>query len=411
MKKYATRESCFRPSPVRAVFETAMRPDVISLAGGNPDLSFLDHQFISEIIQKQLQDNGLEVLQYGSGAGTDKSRELAVALMEWGGAHYQVDQIQMTSGSQAGLDAVTKLLCNPGDVIIAEAPTYVGVLGTFGAYETEVRQVPLDAKGLNPQAVAAEIDAAQAQGKTVRFVYTISAFQNPSGMSLAPERHAELIEVCARRGVWVVEDDAYGLLGFEALKPPSGTAPNLPLGADYINRAPMLAALSPEHVIHLGSFSKIFSPGARVGWIGAPKPVRERLQIACESVCITPSVLAQTLVENYVGTPAWKKGLLAQVAAYRERRDVAIACARQMMPEGTTWEIPEGGFFLWMKLPSRPGGWGDVLELGLSEKVVVIPGSGCYVGPEDGTHVRIAFSAVTGQMIRQGMEHLSRALA
>lgn len=443
---FATREHHFRPSPVRAVFETAMRPDVVSLAGGNPDLSFLPHELISEVAARAIAKNGLEVLQYGSGAGTDKSRELSAALMTWGGADYHIDEIQMTSGSQAGLDAVTKVLCDPGDVIIAEAPTYVGVLGTFGAYEVDVRQVPLDEDGLDPAAVAELIDRCHAEGRRVRYVYTISAYQNPSGMSLSPSRHAELIEVCARRGVWVVEDDAYGLLGFEALNTdsnPTGasvaatpatqadddatgpnsqgqasetkksrnweSAPSLPGGAELIRRAPMLAATSKENVIHLGSYSKIFSPGTRVGWIGAPVHLRERLQIACESVCITPSVISQTIVEEYVGTPQWRRSLLAQLEAYRQRRDVSVTCAEQLMPAGTTWNVPEGGFFLWMSLPE--GDWGDVLELGLREEVVIIPGSGCYVEPEVGTHIRVAFSAVVPEVIEEGFRRLSLALS
>ena len=158
------------------------------------------------------------------------------------------------------------------------------------------------------------------------------------------------------------------------------------------------------------SYSKIFSPGARVGWIAAPQPVRERLQVACESVCITPSVLAQELVTGYVGTQEWREGLARQLSAYQQRCEAAVAAVRQYLPDGTSFLTPDGGFFLWLALPERDGGWRDVLELALQEKVVVIPGSGCYVEREPGTHVRIAFSAVDQDVINEGVARLAHAL-
>lgn len=408
---FAEREQYFRPSPVRAVFETAMRPDVISLAGGNPDLSFLPTEHIASLTQRSLASDGEDILQYGSGAGTDAARELSAALGTWGGATWDVDEIQMTSGSQAGLDAVTKLLCDPGDVIIAEGPTYVGVLGIFGAYQVRVRQIPLDERGLDPARVAAAIDEEHAAGRRVRYVYTISAYQNPAGISLDPSRHDELVEVCAKRGVWVVEDDAYGLLSFPtttALHTAASSAA-LPNGAEPLPRAPMVAAGREDHVIHLGSYSKIFSPGLRLGWVAAPAAVRHRLQIACESVCITPAVLSQRLVSEYVGSEPWREALLAQAGAYQQRCEAAVSAAERYLPEGCRWHVPQGGFFLWVRLPERE--WPDVLDLAISHRVVVIPGEGCYVDEEPGTHVRIAFSAISPEKIDAGMQRLGEALA
>ncbi|MBV7363955.1 PLP-dependent aminotransferase family protein [Actinomycetaceae bacterium TAE3-ERU4] len=407
---FAQREMHFRPSPVRAVFETAMQPGMLSVAGGNPDLSLLDMDAISSLLSSGAIDPLADIFQYGSGAGTDGARVLSAALMSWGGAEYDIDEIQITSGSQAGLDAVTKLLCDPGDIILAEAPTYVGVLGTFGAYQVEVRQVPIDAHGLDPARVEEAIKQAHSEGRKVRYLYTISAYQNPSGVCLSPERHKRLIEVCANHGVWVVEDDAYGLLGFPRYDSdtPLEGAVHLPGGATPQPRLPMLAATSHDWVIHLGSYSKIFSPGARVGWIAAPKPVRERLQIACESVCITPSVIAQDLVERYVGTSLWQNSLNKQRKVYAERCSAAVKACQEYLPEGSTWEVPQGGFFLWVKLPE--GQWGDVLTRGLKHKVVAVPGSGCYVDSEPGTHIRIAFSAVPAEKINESIARLGVAL-
>ena len=412
-EKYAAREECFRPSPVRAVFETAMRPDVVSLAGGNPDLSFLPHEFIREVAAQAITDVDADVLQYGSGAGTDGLRALCATLMSWGGLTTELDNVQITSGSQAGLDAVTKLLCDPGDVIIAEGPTYVGALGTFGAYEVEVRHVELDAQGLDPDRVAEVIDEALAAGKRVRYLYTIAAHSNPAGISLAHARRERLIEVCAHRGVWIVEDDAYGLINFpgnddisvqtEAVSPAGGAQP--------LPRQRTLAALAPEHVIHLGSLSKVFSPGCRVGWIVAPKQIRNRLQIACESVCITPSVVSQYLAEHYVGTPLWRKTLQQQCAVYQHRSQVIAAAIREYLSSEIEFTDPRGGFFTWLTLPLRERPYGDLLAQSIAHQVVIVPGSGCYEGAEPGTHVRMAFSAVADDVLCEGVRRFARALS
>lgn len=426
---FATRQSAFRPSPVRSVFETAMRPEVISLAGGNPDLSFLPHQFLAEITAQLLRDNGEEILQYGSGAGTDKCRELSCMLTNWSGANYGIDEIQITSGSQAGLDAVTKLFCDPGDVILAEAPTYVGVLSTFEAYQVQLRQIPIDHYGLAPEVVEAAIKQAKSEGHRVKFLYTIPAFQNPSGICLSPRRAEQLLEVCARHQVIVIEDDAYGLLGFDDSTQVKTNAPLCPtntfsaasrtktslLPSGLRPRARSLAAIAPELVIHLGSYSKIFSPGARVGWIAAPKQVRARLQIGCESVCITPSVLSQALVENYVGSPQWATALEQQIAAYQQRAAATLEAVSQLLPQGSSWNVPQGGFFLWIKLPDD---WAahikahqiDLLNLAIAHQVVIVPGGACYLKEEPGCHLRIAFSAIEADQIKTGIYRLAQAL-
>ena len=184
----------------------------------------------------------------------------------------------MTAGSQMGLDLVTKLFCDPGDVILAEGPTYTGALGVFEGYQVDVRQVPLDEDGLDPAAVEARIRELKEQGKRVKLLYTIPNFQNPTGVSLAQDRRAELVRVCREQDVLVVEDNPYGQLSFSG------------------ERLPSLHSYDPEAVIYLGSFSKVFSPGVRVGWMVAPPRVRKFLQIAGEAVTICPSVLSQRLV-------------------------------------------------------------------------------------------------------------------
>jgi len=390
--EFAARAAEFRPSPVRAVFETAMDPSVVSLAGGNPDLSVLPGGDIGALASSLLAERAGEILQYGSGAGTTPLRDLVVHLMSRGGSNITSADVLPTTGSQAGLDLVTKLFCNPGEVVLAEGPTYVGALGVFGAYEVDVRHVELDDHGLDPEHVATALDELAAEGKRVPFVYVIPSYQNPTGVSMPAERRSELVRVCAERDVMIVEDDPYALLSFDR----SG-----PLRSMH--------SLDPEHVIHLGSFSKIFAPGLRVGWLVAPPEVRGRLQIAAESVVIHPSNLAQSLVTAWVGSEQWGPALDRAVGLYRERWEAMNAALEEFMPERASWTEPTGGFFTWVTVPGLAENdhlLRDVIEQG----VVLVPGSACYSDGRPSDAVRLAFSGVSPVRIREGVKRFAQIL-
>ena len=391
MTGFASRADEFRPSPVRAVFEVARDPSVVSLAGGNPDLSVLPADAVGDIASLLLRGRAGEILQYGSGAGMDGLRELVVKLMARGGSTVTGADILPTTGSQAGLDLVTKLYCNPGDVILAEGPTYVGALGVFGAYEAEVQHVAMDEDGIVPDAVAEALDALAAQGRRVPFVYVIPSFQNPTGVTMPEERRRELVAVCAQRDVMIVEDDPYALLAFDRSEP-----------------VPSMHGMDPEHVIHLGSFSKIFAPGLRIGWIAAPPEVRGRLQIAAESVVIHPSNLAQSLVTAWVGSEHWEPALDDAVTLYRERWEAMDAALTEFMPSSARWTTPTGGFFTWVTADELVGK--DVLAEAIAHGVVLVPGSACYMDGRDSDAVRLAFSGVAPARIREGVKRFAQVL-
>ncbi|SIK03035.1 GntR family transcriptional regulator [Mycobacteroides abscessus subsp. abscessus] len=398
MKHFANRAGGFRPSAVRDVFEVAMRPGIISLAGGNPDLDLLPLDELGAISARIIEKEGLEVLQYGSGAGLEELAELVCEFMKSEGSSPALEEIQMTAGSQMGLDLATKLFVNPGDVILAEGPTYTGALGTFEGYEADVRQVALDGDGLDPAAVREAIKAIQSEGKEVKFLYTIPNFQNPTGVTLSDDRREELARVCRELDVLIVEDNPYGQLSFDGLRHRS------------------LHSYDPENVLYLGSFSKVFSPGVRVGWMVAPERVRKFLQIAGEAVTICPSVLSQRLVLGFMAEGMWEPHTRRTAALYKERCEAVLAACEKYMPEGTTWTTPSGGFFTWLTLPEG-GKYADAAEAlapAIENGVVFVPGSAFFEtvdGKNPGANqLRIAFSSVEPAVLEEGVKRLAEVL-
>jgi 2-aminoadipate transaminase len=406
MRGFASRAAGFRPSPVRDVFEVSMRPGIISLAGGNPDLELLPLEELGQMASKIIAEEGLEVLQYGSGAGLEELTELVCDFMASEGSRPRPEEVQMTAGSQMGLDLVTKLFTDPGDVILTEGPTYTGALGVFEGYEVEVQQVQMDDAGLDPAAVEARIRELQSEGKRVKFLYTIPDYQNPTGVTLAEDRRAELVRVCREHDVVVVEDNPYGQLGFAG------------------ERHRSLHSYDPDAVIYLGSFSKIFSPGVRVGWMVAPPRVRKFLQIASEAVTICPSVLSQRLVLGFMREGMWESHTQRTAQLYRQRCEAVLAACERHMPEGTRWTAPAGGFFTWLTLPAggRHADAAQALPEAIDAGVVFVPGTAFYDDaaaraagkapevPTGAANLRLAYSNGEPERLAEGVRRLASVL-
>ncbi|MFQ4150405.1 PLP-dependent aminotransferase family protein [Arthrobacter sp. LAPM80] len=390
--RFADRADGYHPSPVREVFEVSMRPNMISLAGGNPDLTGLPLERIADMAHHIIKERGQEALQYGSGAGTTELQELVCEIMAMEGISAQPENVQITSGSQMALELVTKLFCNPGDVILAEGPTYVGALGTFEGLQADVVQVPIDNKGLIPAELEKAINTLKAQGRTIKFLYTIPNFNNPSGITLAPERRRSIVDICRAAGIAIVEDNPYGLLSFDG------------------STQQALHALDPDNVFYLGSFSKIFSPGLRIGWVLAPTEVRKRLQLAAEATTICPSVLSQMLVESYISGIDWRSHVRDACATYSRRCDAVMEALELHMPEGSTWTKPTGGFFTWITLPAGKS-VDALLQPAISAGVVFVPGSAFFAEPAGTNQLRVAFSFETDEALVEGIRRLGSALA
>src|SRR5207344_2747593 len=270
----------------------------------------------------------------GSGQGDVGLREQITAeVLPTVGVHAHPDDVVVTVGSQQALDLVTRVFCDPGDVVLAEAPSYVGALSTFAAYQVDVVHVAMDDEGLVPEALRDALEAVARAGKRVKFLYTVPSYHNPAGVTQGPLRRQEILQIAQAAGLLVLEDDPYGLLGFDGVVPQA------------------LRAMDADGVIYLGSFSKIFAAGLRVGYAVAPHGVREKLVLAAEASVLCPSAYSQLTVSTYLATEPWLDQVKTFRELYRERREALPGALEAMMPQGTTWTRPSGGFYSWVTLP------------------------------------------------------------
>ncbi|REH49873.1 DNA-binding transcriptional MocR family regulator [Kutzneria buriramensis] len=389
--RYAARTAGMTASEIRALFAVASRPEVVSLAGGMPYLSALPLDSLAADVGQLVATEGLTALQYGSAQGTVELREQICEVMALEGITAHPDDVVVTVGSQMGLDMVTRVFCDPGDVVLAEAPSYVGALGTFSAYQAQVVHVEMDDAGLVPEALRQALAAVRAQGRRVKFLYTIPNFQNPAGVTLSVQRRSEILEICAQHDVLVVEDNPYGLLGFD--------------GQTY----PALRSVEPTNVVYLGSFSKTFAPGLRVGWVLAPHAVREKLVLAAESATLCPPAFTQAVVSRYLSQHDWKGQIKTYREAYRERRDATLAAMEQQLPAGCTWTKPQGGFYVWLTVPEGLD-TKAMLPRAVTQRVAYVPGTAFYADSFGSRQMRLSYCYPTPERIREGVRRLAAVL-
>jgi DNA-binding transcriptional MocR family regulator len=380
-----------RASEIRALFAVANRPEVVSLAGGMPNLDGLPLDVLGELAQRVIATRGATALQYGSGQGDETLREQILEVMRIEGIRAHPDDVVVTTGSQQALDLVTRIFVDPGDVVVAEAPSYVGALGVFRAYQADIVHVALDADGLIPAALEATLASLAREGRRVKLLYTVPNFHNPAGVSLSVERRPQILEIARRYGVLVLEDNPYGLLGFDG---------------DPVDA---LRSLDDEGVIYLGSFSKTFAPGYRVGWAVAPHAVREKLVLASESAILCPSNASQLAISAYLQTCDWRGQIKAFREMYRERRDAIVGALAEYMPE-TSWTVPGGGFYTWVKLPDGLDAK-DMLPRAVTARVAYVPGTAFYADGQGRDHMRLSFCYPTPERIREGVRRLAGVVA
>ncbi|SEB40609.1 DNA-binding transcriptional regulator, MocR family, contains an aminotransferase domain [Amycolatopsis tolypomycina] len=391
LERYAARTAGMTASEIRALFAVASRPEVVSLAGGMPNLAALPLDTLSAQVAEIIAEDGMVALQYGSAHGVPVLREQICEIMALEGIKAHPDDVVVTVGSQMGLDMVTRLFCDPGDVVIAEGPSYVGALGSFAAYQAQVVHVEMDDRGLVPSLLREALDQTKKAGRRVKFLYTIPNFHNPAGVTLAVERRAEILEICREHNVLVVEDNPYGLLGFD--------------GQTY----PALRSTDPDNVVYLGSFSKTFASGLRVGWVLAPHAVREKLVLAAESATLCPPTFNQMIVSRYLATHDWKGQIKKFRENYRERRDAILSALDQYLPPGCSWTKPDGGFYVWVTVPEGVD-TKAMLPRAVTARVAYASGTGFYADGFGSRQMRLSYCYPTPERIREGVRRLAVVL-
>ncbi|WP_284754824.1 PLP-dependent aminotransferase family protein [Arthrobacter sp. efr-133-R2A-120] len=389
---FSERAANIKQSAVRDVFDISMRPGLVSLAGGNPYLQSLPLEKLGQTAARIIAEEGMTALQYGGGQGTEELRTQICEIMAAEGIlDARPENVVITAGSQSAQDVATKVFCNPGDVVLVENPTYVGALNTFEAYQVQVETVDMDDDGLVPELLEAKIAALQAQGKAIKFLYTIPNFNNPSGITLAPARRQRIVDICRNANILVLEDNPYGLLRFDG-KP----------------LEPMRAA-NEHDVIYMGSFSKIFAPGLRIGWALVPEHLQRRFYLASEAVTLCPPTLNQMIVSAYLRDYDWRGQIDTYRALYEERCNALLVALEEHMPPGLSWTRPEGGFFVWVTLPDGVDTY-PLLKRAIAAGVVFIPGAAFTHSAEPSNKLRLAFSAVPPESIAEGVRRLAPVL-
>ncbi|GGL70917.1 GntR family transcriptional regulator [Microlunatus endophyticus] len=388
---YAERTHGMTASAVRALFAVANRPEVVSLAGGMPNIADLPLESLGGAIARLVAEHGTRAMQYGAGQGEPVLRAQICEVMAEEAISAHPDDVVVSVGSQQGLALLTQVFCDPGDVILCEAPSYVGALGVFRTYQTQVVHVAMDADGLDPIALREAIASCRAAGKKIKFIYTIPNFHNPAGISQPLERRREILAIAKSEGILIVEDNPYGLLGFDS------------------EPTPAIRSLDDGAVVYLGSFSKTFAPGFRIGWILAPHAIKEKLVLAQESATLCPPVFSQYTISAYLQNFDWRGQIKKSRELYRERRDAMLAGLQAHMPPGTSWTRPGGGFFVWLTIPA-PLDAEAMLPRAVTARVAYVPGNAFYADGLGTRHMRLSYCLPTPDQIIEGTRRLAEVM-
>jgi 2-aminoadipate transaminase len=389
---FAERTKVMKSSAMRDLMALTERPDVISLAGGLPDTSTFPPDSYASLMSTVAAESCARALQYGPTEGLSLVKDCISDVMREEGMEVDGDEILVTTGGQQVIDLVCKTLVDPGDVVVCEAPTYPGAVPTFCAYQADVVQVTMDRDGMRTDELRETLESLERDGRRPKFIYTVPNFHNPAGVTLSLERRRELVRIASERELLVLEDNPYGMLRYE------GT----PL--------PTLRSLDGgEFVIYASTFSKILSPGVRLGWTVAPAPVLQKMNIGKQSSDLCSSSISQYFVSAYFESGPWQKYVRSLLEIYRRRRDVMLDALAEQFPREAQWTHPEGGLFIWATLPDYIDTT-DLLARALEEHVAFVPGRAAYVDGRGGSSMRLNFSGVSEREIHEGIRRIGEVV-
>lgn len=383
--QFAQRAQQLSSSAIREILKVTVRPEVISFAGGLPSPASFPVERMQAAFDAVLSRQGKVALQYGPSDGYAPLREWVAQRLSQGGAKILPEQVLMTSGSQQALDLLGKVLIDEGSKVLVETPSYLGALQAFSLYRPDYVSVASDEQGLIPEEV-------QAVGQGARLLYALPNFQNPTGRTLPVERRAALVDVCARLGVPLIEDDPYGELSYRG------------------EPMPKMLTMNPQGVIYMGSFSKVLTPGIRLGYVVAPLPLARKLEQAKQAADLHTSQLTQMVVHEIV-----KDGFLEQHVPtirvlYAGQCDVMHQALSEHFPSSASWTKPEGGMFIWVRLPGHI----DTMKLfdeAVAQNVAFVPGAPFYANTPEHNTMRLSFVTVPPEKIREGIARLGKLIS
>jgi 2-aminoadipate transaminase len=419
---FAERTRGMRSSAMRDMMSLTERPEVISLAGGLPETRTFPPELYAKLMSQVAAESTARALQYGPTEGMACTVQCILQVMAAEGTSVDPDEVIVTTGGQQVIDLMCKAFIDPGDTIVAEAPTYPGAVPTFDAYQARVVQIEMDSDGMPIDELEATLDRLESEGRRPKLIYTIPNFQNPGGVTMSLPRRRRLVEVARERELLVLEDNPYGLLRYEGEPLPT---------LHSLDAAAAARGGASDFVIYLGTFSKILSPGVRLGWAVAPRPVMEKLNLCKQGADLCSSPVTQLFVAAYFAEsassgplrgsssaalatarsdkePLWLAHLESLKELYKVRRDAMLGALAEHFGTAASWTKPQGGLFIWATLPDYIDTT-DLLARALeSEAVAFVPGRAAYLDGRGASSMRLNFAGVPEEDIREGIRRIGK---
>jgi 2-aminoadipate transaminase len=389
---FASRTKVMKSSAMRDLMAVTARPEIISLAGGLPDTSTFPPDTFAAVAQRIATESCAKALQYGPTEGLQETKDCIAEVMGAEGMRVDSEDVLVTTGGQQVIDLVTKTLIDPGDVVVAEGPTYPGAANVFTSYQADLVQIDMDADGMRVDLLEDTLDRLDRDGRRPKFIYTVPSFQNPAGVTMSAPRRQRLVEVAHERELLILEDNPYGLLRYEG-DPPT----------------PLLSLDGGIYVMYLGTFSKILSPGIRLGWVVAPPPVLEKINLGKQAADLCTSTLSQLMVQAYFAEGRWRDYVESLTEIYRARRDTMLDALADHFPPQAEWTRPSGGLFIWATLPDFIDTT-DLLARALHENVAFVPGEAAFLDGRGRSSMRLNFSGSDEEAIREGIRRIGEVV-
>lgn len=390
---YSDALSQMRPSEIRELLRYATSDKIISFGGGMPNPLTFPISDLKEIIDSLIDNSGEYIFQYGNTGGHFALRtQLVNLLRETENIKVKEEEINITSGSQQGLYEVAKILCNPSDTVITELPTYIGAVSAFSANKLDMVGIDMDDEGIITEKVQDKLLELRSKGKKPRFIYVIPTFQNPTGRTMSLERRKHLIDISSDFSIPLVEDNPYGLLRYSG------------------DPVPTLKSLDKnDSVIYLGTFSKVMTPGLRIGYTVGPEDFINRVNLLKQALDLSTNTLSEYTAREYIARGIMKKQIPKTIALYRKKRDLMLEALEEEFPEGTSWTRPEGGMFIWASVDPRINTT-EMARDAIQHGVMYVSGGSFYPHMERKNEMRLNFTYSTDENIREGVKRLSEVI-